>query len=507
MVGKEVKYTLSLRDLFTGKIQNAKHATEALGGTMRSMSHLAGGLLAGIGAGFAGMEIVEFVKKSEEEFHSLEQATAQVRAGLESTRGAAGVTFEELEHGAKEAAEQFNYTQSQVADMQAQLLTFPSVTERTFGDASQSIIDMSTRLHHSLSETAIMVGKALQDPARGITALRRVGVNFNNTQTDIIKNLVATGHAAQAQKMILTELSSEFGGSAKAAADADPLFRYKKIMEDLRLTVGEAAMKLQVALAPALIKIATAFKNTIQWMQEHKTLLEFIGAIVAGALIAYGSYLAIVESIALVTKIWAGVQWLLNAAMTANPIGIMIVAIGAAVGAIIFAYKHFAKFRAVLWGVWETVKEFARIVADVFLGLGKIIQGVITLNPSKVVEGYKQTAGAIADAGTRLGSAFQKGFNDGMADFAKDEAAEKTASPKSLIKKGATGLPGEAGKGATAKATGNKSTVINIKIDSLIKSQTVSVKNVTEGRNQIKELMTQALLGAVNDSQVIAGQQ
>jgi hypothetical protein len=55
---------------------------------------------------------------------------------------------------------------------------------------------------------AIQVGKALQDPVHGISALRRVGVNFNESQVETIKKLVETGQAAKAQGLILAELNT-----------------------------------------------------------------------------------------------------------------------------------------------------------------------------------------------------------------------------------------------------------------------------------------------------------
>ena len=55
-----------------------------------------------------------------------------------------------------------------------------------------------------------------------------------------------------------------------------------------------------------------------------------------------------------------------------------------------------------------------------------------------------------------------------------------------------------------SSVTGQKSYNINIKIDSLVKEFTVSTTTVGEGAQKIKDIVTQVMLSAVNDSQLIA---
>jgi phage-related protein len=79
---------------------------------------------------------------------------------------------------------------------------------------------MSVALGTDLNSAAIQVGKALQDPTIGLTALRRVGVSFTDQQSEMITRLFESGNALRAQKLILQELTTEFGGSAEAQATA-----------------------------------------------------------------------------------------------------------------------------------------------------------------------------------------------------------------------------------------------------------------------------------------------
>jgi hypothetical protein len=62
----------------------------------------------------------------------------------------------------------------------------------------------------ALSGQAIQLGKALNDPIAGISALSRVGVTFTEEQKATIESMVKMGDVAGAQKLILAELAREF---------------------------------------------------------------------------------------------------------------------------------------------------------------------------------------------------------------------------------------------------------------------------------------------------------
>jgi phage-related minor tail protein len=87
-----------------------------------------------------------------------------------------------------------------------------------FDQATGIITDMSVALGQDTSSSAIQLGKALNDPIKGVTALQRVGVSFTASQKEQITTLVESGKTLDAQKLILAELGKEFGGAAEAAA-------------------------------------------------------------------------------------------------------------------------------------------------------------------------------------------------------------------------------------------------------------------------------------------------
>lgn len=195
---------------------------------------------------------VEMFKKYFEAVSEAEQATSQITAALNSTKGAAGLTRAQLKGMAEGMKELTAYDDDAVAGMQSVLLTFTKVGKQVFPQASQAILDMSTRLGQDLKTSAVQVGKALQDPIKGITALKRVGVDFSESQVSMIKHMVETGHTMDAQKVILQELQTEFGGSAVAARD----------------TLGGALQALQARLGDTFKAIGAADGGSLRYGLE-----------------------------------------------------------------------------------------------------------------------------------------------------------------------------------------------------------------------------------------------
>jgi hypothetical protein len=139
------------------------------------------------------------------------------------------------------------------------LLTFTSIGKDIFPAAMDIAMDMSTVFGTDLQGSITQVGKALQDPILGITALRRVGVNFNEAQTEVIKKMVETGDAAGAQAAILKELQTEFGGSAKAAGQT-----FAGQLDILKNSIGSVAEDAGLKLLPKLKDLATGFLTLVQ---------------------------------------------------------------------------------------------------------------------------------------------------------------------------------------------------------------------------------------------------
>jgi cell wall-associated NlpC family hydrolase len=116
----------------------------------------------------------------------------------------------------------------------------------------------------NLRKQSIQLGKALNDPVKGMTALRRVGVSFTEEQTKQVTALVASGKTMQAQKLILHELNKEFGGSAAASATTQK--KLGAMFGELEEATGKAILPLVNAVGRQLLPVITALGD---WMQDQ----------------------------------------------------------------------------------------------------------------------------------------------------------------------------------------------------------------------------------------------
>lgn len=143
------------------------------------------------------------------------------------------------------------------------LLTFTNVQNKVgdgndiFDQAVGLTLDMATALGTDASSASIQLGKALNDPIKGITALSRAGVSFTEDQKEQIKTLVATGDVLGAQKIILGELSKEFGGAAEAARTPMEVLRTK--IDNLAEDIGTLLMPIVGTVADGIGGLVDSF--------------------------------------------------------------------------------------------------------------------------------------------------------------------------------------------------------------------------------------------------------
>jgi hypothetical protein len=246
----------------------------------------------------------------------------QLKAVLASTQGVAGVTEQAAIDLAAGFEKTTNFSKEATLSAENMLLTFTNLKSNVFPDATKIVLDMSQALGQDLKASAIEVGKALNDPIKGVTALRRVGVQFTEAQEKQIKTLVETGHTLDAQKLILKELNTEFGGSAEAAVKADGGFtQLQNTVHDLMVAVGDD-------LAPAFSNIVGQIKPIIaqitEWITQNPQLVVDIG-LAAAAFTGLGIALVVVGNV--ITAIGA-IMALVNLPLLA--VGAAVVALGLA---------------------------------------------------------------------------------------------------------------------------------------------------------------------------------
>lgn len=136
---------------------------------------------------------------------------------IRATGGAAGRTAEDIERMSRAIARDTLASTPGVRAAAAQLLTFRSIAGDTFDRTMVAAQDLAAVGFGSVESAAVQLGKALEDPAEGLAALRRVGVSFSAAQRDVIQALVDTGRVAEAQRLILEAVERQVGGAGAAA--------------------------------------------------------------------------------------------------------------------------------------------------------------------------------------------------------------------------------------------------------------------------------------------------
>lgn len=163
---------------------------------------------AGIGAG-----IYAVVRASAE----AEKAIKQLDAALASTGGTAGRSSAQLQKMAKDLQNASTFNDETIMQAETRLLHFQNVVGETFDRALQSSVDFAARFGKDLPLSAQLVGKALNDPVKGLNALSKAGVQFSASEKEMLKALAETNRLADAQTFILDRLNDKVEGAAAAA--------------------------------------------------------------------------------------------------------------------------------------------------------------------------------------------------------------------------------------------------------------------------------------------------
>ena len=195
-------------------------------------------------------------------FAAQEDAVAKLNQTLKSTKFAAGVSSRELQGLASRMQKLTGIGDETILSMQGVLLTFTQIKGDVFKDATEAILNISVALGQDLQQSAIQVGKALNDPAKGVSALQRVGIQFTDEQKAMIKQLDKTNQTAKAQAIILKELELQFGGTASNVSSTSiSLKRLSSAFGDLMESGGGK-------LAPLLDNLITLTTELIEGLNE-----------------------------------------------------------------------------------------------------------------------------------------------------------------------------------------------------------------------------------------------
>lgn len=172
-----------------------------------------------IAGGIAGITIAGIFTKFIQESRDAQNEQAQLAAVLKSTGEAAGFSQEKLNGMAEVLSKSTIFSEGEINRAQTRLLSYTNVVGEQLPKALEALLDMSARTGMGVEQAAETIGKALNIPSEGMASLSKQGFQFSEDQKKLAERLQASGKTAEAQGIILNELSSSYGGAAKAARD------------------------------------------------------------------------------------------------------------------------------------------------------------------------------------------------------------------------------------------------------------------------------------------------
>lgn len=239
-------------------------------------------------------------------------------------------------------------------------------------------------------------------------------------------------------------------------------------------------------ISSALQFLLSIVGGVIGFFMKWKTEIAYV-AVVAGAgaiafnaqAIALWGLVGVMKVVTAVTKVWQGVQWLLNIAMNANPIGLVITAIAALVAGVVYCWNKFAGFRAFLLTMWSVIKGLGGIIKDYLIdrfktflsGIGKVGQALAKLFNgdfsgawSSAVDGVKDLTG-ITSATKAVKATYQlaSGVKEEYGrNYSRESAKDKKKTTENKISSPSTkgspafsfGSPANNGKGGKGSGKG-----------------------------------------------------
>jgi hypothetical protein len=388
-------------DRFGRNVSQTDSKMRRLGSSFASFGKTAAkGLAIGVAAG--GVALAAFGKSAIDQAREAQKVAGQTEAVIKSTGGAAKVTAGQVADLADALSMKAGIDDEAIQSGENMLLTFRNIRNeagkgnKIFDQATKASLDLSVAMGKDLTSSSLMVGKALNDPIAGMTALGRAGVQLTDQQKANITSMVAQGDTMGAQKVILRELNAEFKGSAAAQATAGE--KAKVAWENFQEEVGNK-------LLPLLDKLAVFFVNTVipalqkfsAWFSTEAIPVIKQFAADAAPIIKQAAAIimaAIDKIVVFVKKNWPAIRDTIAAGMD-----LVLAVIRDTIAVITFIWKKWGEdIFAVVKILFQLVVDEVRAGLKIMRGVMDLFTGLLTGDWSKAWQGIKEIFGGIWDA-------------------------------------------------------------------------------------------------------------
>ena len=294
-------------------------------------------------------------------------------------------------------------------------------------DLMNTALDISAATGKDLETVTLALGKAVNGSTKSLTML------------DPSLRGVIDSESSMAE--ITDALAVSFGGAATVAAES-----FDGRMKSMKIALDETKESIGAALLPVLQKLLEILAPLAKWAQENTKLFLIITGVIGGFAAAIIVANIAIKAFAIATQVASAAQAVFNFVMSANPIGIVIIAVAAFVAALVILEKKFGivskGFELFSDGFYRfiinPIKQAINFIADLIRAIGKIpgVKGI----------------------GNFLGGIDIPGFADGGIVTRPTLAMVGEKGPEAIVPLGRGGGVG----GVTVNVTGGLSTSAEI---------------------------------------------
>lgn len=522
-MAQKVEYELSLKDLLSGKLREADSAAKGLENTVKNIATT-------IGAAFAISKIKDFAMSIVDVGSKIETLDNVIKYTSINAEDAAK-NHEFLNHIINDYKLPILETTEGFSNLSAAMLG-SSLQGQGARDVFEGVSIASTAMHLSAEKTNAVFYALNNMMSNGTVQAQDLKLQLGNALPGAF-NLAAKsmGMTQVAFKKLMEEggivsseflpkfasyLKQEFSGAIPAAVESTTA-NMTELSNKFLLLKNQMFQDLK----PAITSIIEGLSDLIKWLKDGWNWLvqnkESIKNLAIGFGLAFGPLLA-----------FKGLMIAVNIVLRANPIMLVVTAIGFLISGFVALYREGGPFRDFCDGLVEGFKSVYNFITDIVDGIvglkNTIVDFFDTISPFTKSDGSKTPLFGIDDswqndfrkkdspmASLEERRAYENllGMKNGMFYDPSDQANSMGLEGVKAIAKNKIPIDGKDSKernkrDVSAKgAVGNRSVTINIKMDNMIKEFKLGVTNITEGTAKVREMVTQAMLSAINDSQII----
>ena len=388
-LGKDIKKQFGAIETDAGR--SGKKAGGSFGGAFKGAIGILGGL-----AAFG--KAADFLRDANAEARESQKVNALTEQIIKATGGAAKVTAGQVGDLATSISNATGVDDELIQSSANLLLTFKQVRNevgkgnQVFDRATLAAQDLAAAGFGDASSTAKMLGKALNDPLKGMNAMSRAGVTFTAAQQEQVKAMVKSGDLLGAQKMILAEVEAQVGGAAEASSTAAEKLATK--WGNFKEAIGTAFVLPAVdALAPKLSGVIDVLSAGIEptlslFKRAEKAVHGFFSSMGAGTGVlapVVAALTSIGEGIDFGRLVSAGAQLL----STFSPFGLVFQSLAPILPEVVAAFASLAN------QALATLVPLVTQLAPVFAQLGATLVGAGTQIAATLLPVLMQLAQAV----------------------------------------------------------------------------------------------------------------